>query len=110
MQFLVNARRMESPQVPAQVEFALAKATFQQAVQHTEPRITAMYPHAGDRALSLVIEAGSGDELQEVLTKLPLFPLLQLAIHPLTGAEQVLRTIAEMEPMLAQMGSPPAAP
>jgi hypothetical protein len=109
MQFLVDGRRIESPQVPAQVEIAWAKATFQQFLQHTEPRITAVYPYAGERALSLVIEAASGEELSEVLFKLPLFPVLQIAIHPLTSAEQALRAIDDAEAMVAQMGSPPGA-
>src|SRR5262249_33761567 len=110
MQFLVDVRRIESPQVPAQVEIAFAKATFQQFAQHAEPRITAVYPYPGERALSLIIEAGSGEELSEVLTKLPLFPVLQLAIHPLTSVEQALRAIDDAEAMLAQMGPPPGAP
>ena len=110
MQFLVDARRIESPQVPVQAEIAFAKATFQQFQQHTEPRITAVYPYAGERALSLVIEAGSGEELSEVLFRLPLFPVLQLSIHPLTSVEEGLRAIEEAEAMVAQMGPPPAAP
>jgi hypothetical protein len=96
--------------MPAQVEIAWAKATFQQFLQHTEPRITAVYPYAGERGASLVIEAANGEELSEVIGKLPLFPLLQLTIHPLTSVEQVLRAIDEAEAMVAQMGSPPGAP
>jgi hypothetical protein len=109
IQFLVETRRIESPQVPVQAEIALAKGTFQQILQHTEPRITAVYPHAGQRSVSLVIDAASGEELSEVLFKLPLFPVLQITIHPLTTVEQVMRAINEAEAMAAQMGSPPGA-
>ena len=109
MQFLVEMRRMESPQMPPQMEIQLAKATFQRALQKAEPRITAVYPYAGERAGVMIVEAATGDELSEILGALPLFPVVELTIHPLSSLEQSLRATENAEAMLAQMagGSPP---
>ena len=109
MEFLVELRRMQAPHMPPQAEIALAKATFQQALQKTEPRIKAVYPYAGERAGAIIVEASSGDELSEILGALPFFPVVELTIHPLASLEQSLRATENAEAMIAQMapGGPP---
>ena len=109
MQFLVELRRMDAPQMPPQAEVALAKQTFQRMLQNAEPRIKAAYPYAGERAGALVVEAASGDELSEILGGLPFFPAVSMSIHPLATLEQSLRATEQAEAMLAQMaqGAPP---
>jgi muconolactone delta-isomerase len=104
MQFVVDINRMETPQAPPEMEIAIAKQTFQQfASGQGDPRIKAVYPYAGVRAATLIVEADSGDDLAEVIGRLPLFPLCEIRYHPVTSVQSSLQRIEEAERQLAAM-------
>ena len=68
-----------------------------------EPRIKAVYPFAGERAGVFIVEAKSGDELQEIIGNLPLSGISTNEIHPLGTLDAVLKTIEIAEQRIAQM-------
>ena len=102
MQFVVDMKRMETPQGPPQMEIALAKQTLQQfASGQGDPRIKAVYPWAGERAATLIVEVESGDELSQVIGRLPLFPLCEIHYHPVMSLQRSLEGVEEAERQLA---------
>ncbi|HYZ00327.1 MAG TPA: muconolactone Delta-isomerase family protein [Candidatus Binatia bacterium] len=104
MQFVVELRRMETPQGPPQMELALARQTFQQVASgQADPRIRAIYPYAGERAALLIVEVETADELSQVMGRLPLFPLVEAHYHPVTSIQSTLERIEEAEQQLAAM-------
>src|SRR6266516_244906 len=103
MEFLVISRAVDSANVPPQATVALAKQTFQMLKANKEPRIKAVYPFAGERAGVFIVEAKSGDELQEVIANLPLSGISTNEIHPLGTLDAVLKTIDIAEQRIAQM-------
>ena len=103
MEFLVISRAVDSASVPPQATVALAKQTFQMLKANKEPRIKAVYPFAGERAGVFIVEAKSGDELQEIIGNLPLSGISTNEIHPLGTLDAVLKTIDIAEQRIAQM-------
>jgi muconolactone delta-isomerase len=103
MDFVVISRAVDSSNVPPQATIALAKQTFQMAKANKEPRIKAMYPFAGERAGVLIVEAKSGDELQEILGNLPLAGISTNEIHPISTVDSMLKTIEAAEQRFAAM-------
>ena len=103
MQFAVLLRATDTAQLPPQAQMALAKRTFQMFTSNREPHIVANYPFAGERAGILIIEATSGEELQEVIGSLPLAPLVTAEIHPIGSVEANLKTIESAERLMAEM-------
>jgi hypothetical protein len=103
MEFVVIARAVDSVNVPPQVTVALAKQTFQMLKANKEPRIKSFLPFAGERAGILVIEAKSGEELQEVIGNLPLAGISSTEIHALGTLEGVLKTLDVAEQRIAAM-------
>jgi muconolactone delta-isomerase len=103
MDFLVISRAVDSTNMPPQATVALAKQTFQMLKANKEPRIKAVYPFAGERAGAFVVEAKSGDELQEIIASLPLSGISANEIHPIGTLDAVLKTIDTAEQRIAQM-------
>jgi len=103
MEFVVITRAVDSANVPPQATVALAKQTFQMLKAGKEPRIKAVYPFAGERAGVVIVEAKSGDELQEILGNLPLSGVSTNEIHPLATLESVLKNIESAEQRIAAM-------
>jgi hypothetical protein len=103
MEFVVIARAIDSANVPPQATIALAKQTFQMLKANKEPRIKAVYGFAGERAGVIIIEAKSGDELQEVIGNLPLSGISTFEIHAVGTLDSVLKTLEQAEQRVAAM-------
>ena len=103
MEFVVITRAVDSSNVPPQVTVALAKQTFQMLKANKDSRIKAVYPFAGERAGILVIDAKSGEELQEVIGNMPLAGISSTEIHVLGTVEGVLKTLETAEQRIALM-------
>ncbi len=103
MQFIVTGRGLDTPVVPLQQELAMVKATFELFKSRANPKIKAIYPHADERAVTLVIEADSGDDLTRVLGSIPASRLGRFESHPVTTPEAVLGVLAEAERAVAGM-------
>jgi muconolactone delta-isomerase len=72
-------------------------------IEKREPRIKQAFSFAGERAGAFVIEAGSAEELSDVVTDLPFSGIVDVSIHPLTSLEQSLKTVKKAEQRVAQM-------
>jgi muconolactone delta-isomerase len=111
MEFIVIGRAIDSANVPPEVAIALGKQTFEMLKAKQGPRVKALYPFAGEKAGALIIEAKSGDELQEVLSSFPLsavsnFPLSAVSnfeVHPLATLDGVLKTMEAQEKLASSM-------
>jgi len=103
VEFVVIARAVESSNVPPQATIALAKQTFQLLKSNKESRIKAMYGFAGERAGVMIIEAKSGDELQEVIGNLPLSGISTFEIHAVGSIDSVLKNLEIAEQRVAAM-------
>jgi muconolactone delta-isomerase len=109
MQFAVIIRATDSTNLPPQAQVTLPKQTFEMLSSRPDPRIKAVYPFAGERAGLFIIDASSGDELQEVLAALPLSPLAKAEVHPLSTVQGVLKTMEQLEQRVSQMATAGAA-
>jgi muconolactone delta-isomerase len=103
MQFAVILRATDSSNLPPQAQLALPKQTFEMLASQPHPRIKAVYPFAGERAGVFIIEADSGDEVQEVIASLPVSALTRAEVHPVASLQGVLKTVQLMEQRMAQM-------
>jgi hypothetical protein len=105
MQFAVIVRATDSTNLPPQVAVALPKQTFEMLSSKPDPRIKAFYPFAGERAGLFIVDTNSGDELQEVISALPLSPLVKAEVHPIGTVQGVLKTLQQMERRVSQMAT-----
>ena len=103
MEFVVIGRAIDSANVPPQVAIALAKQTFQMLKANKDSRIKAVYGFAGERAGLLIIEAKSGDELQDVIDSLPLSGISTFEIHPVGTLDSALKSLETAEQRVASM-------
>ena len=103
MQFAVIMRDTESSNLPAAVQLALAKQTFEKLTSTPDPRIKAFYPFAGERAGLFIVDANSADELQEVIGAQPLSPMARAEVHPIATVPGVLKTLQQAEQRMSQM-------
>ena len=103
MEFVVINRALDSTNVPPAAVIALAKQTFQMFASNQDPRIKAVYPFAGERAGLLIVEVKSGDELQEVLSSLPLAGISKAEIHPVGSVQSALKSMDVAEKRIAAM-------
>jgi len=102
MQFLVLTKAGNTT-MPPQVMLQLVRQTFESFIEKREPRIKQYFPFAGERAGAFIVEAGSAEELSDVITDLPYSGVVDVTIHPLTTVEQSLKTIKKAEQRVAQM-------
>jgi len=102
MQFLVLTKAGNTT-MPPQVMLQLVRQTFESFIEKREPRIKQYFPFAGERAGAFIVEAGSAEELSDVITDLPYSGVVDVTIHPLTTIEQSLKTIKKAEQRAAQM-------
>ena len=102
MQFLVLTKAGNTT-MPPQVMLQLVRQTFESFIEKREPRIKQAFSFAGQRAGAFVIEAGSAEELSDVVSELPFSGIVDVSIHALTSVEQSLKTVKKAEQRVAQM-------
>jgi muconolactone delta-isomerase len=107
MQFAVITHALDSANVPPQVAVGLAKQTFQMLSSNPDPRIKSVYPFAGQRAAILIVDVKSGEELQELISSLPLFGISKSEIHAIGSVQSALKSIEDAERRILAMA--PAA-
>jgi muconolactone delta-isomerase len=103
MQFLVLTKAAATGNVPPQATLQMVRQTFESIVEKREPRIKQAFSFAGQRAGAFVIEAGSAEELSDVVSDMPFSGVVDVTIHPLTTIEQALKTIKKAEQRASQM-------
>ncbi len=103
MLFAVIMRATDSSSHSLQAQLALPKQTFQMLTAKPDPRLKAVYPFAGERAGVFIIDADSGEELEDMIGSLPISPLVTAEIHPVGTLQGWLKTLEQMEQQLAQV-------
>ena len=97
MQFLVTGRAIDGlPMAPEQA-LAAYKATFEILAAGAHPHIRFAWPHADQRATTLLVEVESAEELGDTLAALPGFMLSTWEAHPVSTAAHVVESITMME-------------
>jgi muconolactone delta-isomerase len=109
MQFAVISHALDTGVAPPQVAVALAKQTFQMLSSNPDPRIKAVYPFAGERAAILIVDVKSGEELQELISSLPLSGISKSEIHAISSVQSALKSIEDAERRIAAMSPAGAA-
>jgi muconolactone delta-isomerase len=103
MQFAVIARALDSSSIPVPVQLTLVQKTFELLKSRSDPRIKEIYGFAGERAGILIVEASSGEELQDVLSGLPYIPLVKTEIHPVASIDAALKTVTQLAERFTQL-------
>jgi hypothetical protein len=89
---------------PPSQAIAAYKATFELFAAGQDKRIRGIWPHADERAVTLLVEVDSGEDLSEFLAFLPASFLSEFDAHPVTSVDQVVRELTEIERQLAAGG------
>ena len=101
MQFVVTGRSLDTPPVPLPQAVAMFKASWEFFASGSDPRIKAVYPHADERAATLVVEVESAEDLSSLLRRLPAFPLVRLEAHPVTTPQHLVNELNVLQEALS---------
>jgi len=104
MQFIITGKAIDAPMAPPPQAIAAYKATYELFAAGQDQRIKGIWPHADERAVTLLVDVDSAEDLSEFLTSLPAFFLSEFDSHPVTSVDQVLRELTEIERQLAAGG------
>jgi muconolactone delta-isomerase len=94
MQFIVTGRAIDALPLPAGQALAAYKATFEMLAAGNLPHISAAWPHADERATTLLVDVDSAEELGDTLAALPGFMLSTWETHPVTTPAHVAKSLA----------------
>lgn len=101
MQFLITGKAIDAPMAPPQQAIAAYKATFELFASGKDQRVKGVWPHADERAATVLVDVESGDDLSGFLASLPAFFFSAFETHPVASVDQVLRELAEAEQQFA---------
>lgn len=76
---------------------------------HAQAKIVAGGPVSGSVALALIVKADTAQGLDEVITALPAWPLMETSVTPLATFADRRRTVLAMRERLAAAAREPAA-
>src|SRR5579862_3282471 len=93
MRFIVKGQASDGLPVAADVALSAYEATFEIFRRKKDPRIVEVYPHADERATTLVVEVPTAEELSDCLSHLPGFWFSTWESHPIQSVENVLTVI-----------------
>lgn len=97
MQFIVTGRAIDALPLPAAQALTAYKATFEMLAGGNLPHILAAWPHADERATTLLVDVDSAEELGDTLAALPGFMLSTWEAHPVSTPAHVARSLAQMQ-------------
>ena len=97
MQFIVTGRAIDGLPLPPETALGAYRASFELLANGVDPHIKGVWPHAEERATTLLIEADSAEQLGETLTALPGYMLSTWEAHAVTTAAYVAGALARME-------------
>jgi hypothetical protein len=101
MKFLATGTAIDGLALPPDQVLGAYRATFEIFAAGKEPRIKEVYPHADERATTLLIEADSAEELADTIGHLPGYLLCSWQVHPVASVQHTLRGITEMQSAFA---------
>lgn len=97
MQFIVTGRAIHGLPMPPEAALGAYRATFELLANGANPNIKAVWPHAEERATTLLVEADTAEQLGDTLTALPGFMLSTWEAHAVTTAAHVAEVLGRME-------------
>jgi len=97
MQFIVTGRAIDGLPTPPAQALAAYKATFELLAADKVPHVQAAWPHADERATTLLVEIDTAEQLGDTLASLPGFMLSTWEAHPVSTAAHVAGSLASME-------------
>jgi hypothetical protein len=103
MQFAVITRALDTSNLPVSAQLMMVEKTFELLKSKADPRIKETYGFAGERAGILIIEAGTGEEITEILGNLPFFGLIKTEIHAVASVESALSNVRQAQERFTQM-------
>ena len=101
MQFIITGRAIDGLPMPPEQALAAYKATFEILAAANHPPIKAAWPHADERAATLLVDVGSAEELGDTLAELPGFMLSTWEAHPVSTPAHVVSSITRMQQSLS---------
>jgi hypothetical protein len=101
MQFIVTGRAIDGLPMPPQAVLGAYRTTFELLANGANPNIKGVWPHAEERATTLLIEADTAEQLGETLTALPGYMLSTWEAHAVTTAAYVADALGRMEAALS---------
>lgn len=96
MQFIVTGRAIPGLSMPPQEALGAYHATFESFARGDNPAITGIWPHADERATTLLVEAETAEALNDALCSLPSYMLATWTAHPVTTPGHVAETLQKM--------------
>jgi muconolactone delta-isomerase len=100
MQFIVTGRAIDGLPMPPAQALAAYKATFELLAADKVPHVKAAWPHADERATTLLVEVDTAEQLGETLAGLPGFMLSTWEAHAVSTPAHVAESLARMEAAL----------
>lgn len=97
MQFIVTGRAIDGLPMPPEAALGAYRATFELLAGGADQRIKGVWPHAEERATTLLVEADTAEELGETLTSLPGYMLSSWEAHAVTTAAYVADALGRMQ-------------
>lgn len=97
MQFIVTGRAIDGLPMPPHAVLGAYRASFELLATGTDPHVKGVWPHAEERATTLLIEADSAEQLGESLTALPGYMLCTWEAHAVTTAAYLANALGRME-------------
>ena len=101
MQFIVTGRAIDGLPVPAPVALGAYRESFELLASGADPRVKGVWPHAEERATTLLIEADTAEQLGETLTALPGYMLSTWEAHAVTTPGHIADVLAGMQTSLS---------
>lgn len=96
MQFIVTGRALDGLPIPPDQALGAYRATFEILAGGANPAVKGMWPHADERATTLLIEADTAEALGDTLSALPAYLLSTWEAHPVTTPGYVAEVLQKM--------------
>ncbi len=100
MQFIVIGRAIDGLPIPPQEALRAYQASFAILARGDNAAIKGVWPHADERATTLLIEADTAEQLGDTLMTLPAYMLSTWEAHPVTTPGYVAQSLQKMQTAL----------
>ena len=96
MQFIVTGRAIDGLPMPPEAALGAYRASFELLASGADPHIMGVWPHAEERATTLLVEADTAEQLGDTLSALPGYMLSTWEAHAVTTAAHVAEVLGRM--------------
>ena len=96
MQFIVTGRAIDGLPMPPEAALGVYRASFELLASGADPHLKGVWPHAEERATTLLVEADTAEQLGDTLTALPGYMLSTWEAHAVTTAAHIADVLGRM--------------